>query len=92
MEKLLYNVNELPASARSVVEDLVGRPLEDNQQFFIVAIDASAEPVAEQRRAAWEEVQTLLDVMRENAKQSGHSPEEIDHLIDEACESVRYGG
>jgi hypothetical protein len=61
--KLLYKVNELPASARSVVESLVGRPLDDNQQFFIVAIDTSAEPVREQRRAAWEEMKTMLDVV-----------------------------
>jgi hypothetical protein len=92
MEKLLHNVNELPASARSTVENLVGHPLRDDQQLYIVALDASVEPVREQRRAAWDELKSMLDVMHENARQSGRAPEEIDRLVDEACESVRYGG
>jgi hypothetical protein len=92
MDKLFHNVNDLPASARSVVENLIGHPLRDDQQLFMIAIDPLAEPPKAQRRAAWNELKGLFDVMHENVKQSGRSQEEIDQLVDEACESVRYGG
>ncbi len=89
---MVHNVNELPAGARSAVETLVGHALRDDQQLNIVALDGAVEPKTAQRLAEWNELTTMLDVMHENARQSDRSPQEIDRLIDEACESVRYGG
>ncbi len=92
MDKAIHNVNELAASARTTVETLMGHPLRDDQQLFIVALDGVSEPPQEQRRTAWTELKSMLEVMQQNASQSGRSPQEIDRLIDEACDSVRYGG
>jgi len=91
MEKFLHNVNELPTSARSAVESLMGHPLHNDQQLFIVAFDSAAEPTNDERRAAGKELQQILAVMHENVRQSGRSAEEIEILIDQACDSVRCG-
>ena len=92
MDNLLHNVNDLPTATRSVVETLVGHPLRDDQRLYIVAFDPVEERSTEVRRAAWDELQKIMEVMKNNARDSGRSADEIDRLIDEACESVRYGG
>ncbi len=91
MDTSVHNVAELSAATRVVVESLIGHPLADDQKVIIAALSPTEQTASEKRQAAWRELQPLLDTMGENARQSGLSSEEIDRLIDEACESVRYG-
>jgi hypothetical protein len=91
MEKLLHNVSELPAPTRSAVEGLMGHPLRDSQQLYIVAIDEPLEPTLETRREAWIELQGMMAEMREAAGRSGLASDKIERIIDESCEEVRYG-
>ncbi|HZZ26992.1 MAG TPA: hypothetical protein VFE46_03205 [Pirellulales bacterium] len=91
MDKLLQNAGDLPASARSAVESLMGHTLRDDQPVYIVALDAAKEPPAQQRREAWADLQEIMAEMQASVLQSGISPEELDRVIDEECEEVRYG-
>jgi hypothetical protein len=68
----------------------MGHPLRDDQQLFIVAIDAACSPTAE-RQAAWRDLQSILAESHENLRQSGVAHDELNRAIDEACEEVRYG-
>lgn len=44
MQSSLHNVADLPAATRAAVEALVGRPLRDDQQLYILAVDHGATP------------------------------------------------
>lgn len=91
MDKFLQNAGELPASARSAVEGLVGHPLRDDQPVYIVALDTSTDPPLEERRQAWAELQGIMDNVHTQVRQSGVSADELERTIDEACNEVRYG-
>jgi len=91
MDKLLQNAGDLPASARSAVESLMGHALRDDQPVYIVALDTMAEPPVEQRRQAWADLQEIMAEMQDVVQQSGITPEELERVIDEECDQVRYG-
>ena len=101
MEKSFHNVSDLSADARSLVESLIGHPLPDHQAFYIVTLDDvtldgvtlddSGGLPQEQRDQAWQELEAMMGEMQRSVKASGRSDEEIDRLIDETCEEVRYG-
>ena len=90
MDKSLHNVGELSAPDRSAVEGLVGHPLRDDQQLYIVALDVATPPSVE-RRAAWRELQAIIAEAHENVRQAGVTPDELEQAIDQACHDVRYG-
>ena len=91
MDKLLQNVGELSTPARIAVENLMGHPLRDDQQLYIVALDAAVEPAADQRQTVWNELQAIIADANDKVQQSAESSEGIDRLIDEACDDVLYG-
>ena len=91
MERSLHNVSNLSADARSLVESLIGHPLPDHQAFYIVTLDANGEPSEEQRDLAWQELEVMMAEMQRGAVASGLPHDEIDRLIDQTCEEVRYG-
>jgi|GEM_PF-2644030 hypothetical protein len=91
MEKSLHNVSDLSVDARSVVESLIGHPLPDRQAFYIVTLDANGEPSEAQRDQAWQELEVMMAQMQRSAAASGLADDEIDRLIDQTCEEVRYG-
>lgn len=91
MEPSLHDVSHLSADARSVVESLIGHALAEGQKFFIVALDDANDLSREQRAEAWQELAELMAEMQRNAGASGLSDLEIDRVIDETCEEVRYG-
>jgi hypothetical protein len=91
MDTLPQNVGDLPAPARSAVEGLMGHALRDDQQVYIVALDAIAEPPDQQRRQASVDLQQIMNEMHERVRQSGVSPADAERTIDEACDEVRYG-
>jgi hypothetical protein len=91
MDKLLHNVGDLPSHERSAVEAIIGQSLRDDQQLYIVALDAAVEPSVAVRRKAWNELEAIIAEAQQNVRDSGVSPEEIERTIDEACDEVRYG-
>ena len=91
MEKLLHNVSDLPAAARSAVEGLVGHQLRNDQQLFIVALEAVSEPPLQQRREAWNDLQKIVNEMHANVRDAGIDTTYVERTIDEACDEVRYG-
>lgn len=88
MDKLLYNVGDLPSPERSAVEAIIGHALRDDQQLYIVALDAAVEPTESTRREAWSELEEIIAESHHNVRVS---PEELERTIDETCDEVRYG-
>lgn len=91
MDKLLQNVGDLPTPARSAVEALMGHALRDDQQLYIVALDAAEAPAAADRQAAWSELEAIIADAHGQVRQSGLSPAELEQTVDEACRQTRYG-
>lgn len=91
MEKCLYNVSDLPADARSAVEAIVGHPLASSDVLYIAALGVRTEPMAAERDAAWDELESIIGAMQQHAAQTGLSAENIDEIIDSESAAVRYG-
>ena len=91
MERVLHNVVDLPASGRSAVEAIIGHALRDDQQLYIVALDAAVDPTEAVRGETWNELEGIIAEARENVRQAGLSPAELERNVDQACNEVRYG-
>jgi hypothetical protein len=79
-----HNVRDLSPDARQIVEQLLGRPLNGDEQISIVAY----KPVsAEDKKAALQEMRELWD--RAAEKTNDISEEEWDDIVNEAMRSVR---
>ncbi len=91
METGLHNVADLADSTRRTVEALIGHPLRNDQRIYIAALNAASEPTPEQRSEAWRNLESIADEMRAHARNSGLAVEEVEQIIDEACDEVRYG-
>jgi hypothetical protein len=91
MDKLLHNVGDLPFTERSAVEAIIGHALRDDQQLYIVALDAAVEPADAVRRQAWKELDEIIAEAHDHVRHSEVTPDELDRTIDEACNEVRYG-
>jgi hypothetical protein len=89
MDKLFQNVGDLPSPERSAVEAIIGHSLRDDQQLYIVALDAAVEPPESTRREAWNEIEEIIAESHQNVRQSGVSQEELERTIDQACDEVR---
>ena len=62
MENVSINLaRDLPASARSAVENLLGRSLRDDEEVSIMALDPHPAPSGEARRASAERLRGALD-------------------------------
>lgn len=90
MDKLLHNVGELPFPERSAVEAIIGYTLRDDQQLYIVAVDAAVEPADTDRRQAWSELEAIIADAHDNVRGAGVAPEELERMIDQSCDEVRY--
>jgi hypothetical protein len=91
MDKLLHSVGDLPSPERAAVEAIIGHALRDDQQLYIVALDAAIEPAAAVRRQAWSELEELMEEAHVNVRDSDVTPDELARTIDEVCDEVRYG-
>jgi hypothetical protein len=91
MDKLLHNVGDLPSPERFAVESIIGHALRDDQQLYIVALDAAAQLAAEVRRHAWSELEEIIAEAHSNVCTSGVAPQQLEQTIDEACNEVRDG-
>jgi hypothetical protein len=84
-----FPVNDIPEPDRRSLENLLGRPLEADQQVFVMVCSAGEVADETTRRAAVERIRnTLTNVDRRRAA-NGVSDDEMDAAIDEAMEHVR---
>jgi hypothetical protein len=78
---------DLPASARSAIEKLLGRGLRDDEEVSIMALDPHPAPSGEARRASAERLKGTLDQLADKAR--GVNCEEFDAAVDEAMNHIR---
>ena len=73
----MHNVGDLPSPERSAVEAIIGHALRDDQQLYIVALDAAVEPTAAVRRQAWNELEEIIVEAHDNVRDSGVAPKSL---------------
>lgn len=89
MRDLSYHeTRDLPVPTRQAIEDLLGRPLSDDEHITIVTSRPHAAPTGETRKLAWEKFNSCRDEMAKLAK---GNVEEIERIVDEVCDEVRHG-
>lgn len=84
----IHKTRELPASAKEVLEKLLGRQLADDEEISIWASRPHEAPVGEARKAAWRQLDRHLDHM---ASKTGGEAGELEELADEESDRVRHG-
>jgi hypothetical protein len=78
---------DLSASARSVVESLIGRSLRDDEEVSVMALDPHPAPSGEARRATAARLRNALDQLAHKAQNAGDG--ELDAAVDEAMDHIR---
>ena len=84
-----HNVRDLSPEARQVVEQLLGRPLEENEQISLHAYKVSEEPSSAAKQEALRDLRALW--ARADEKTKDIPEEEWEEIVDEAMRSVRPG-
>jgi hypothetical protein len=88
MENVSINLaRDLPASARSAVENLLGRSLRDDEEVSIMALEPHPAPSGEARRASADRLRGALDQLAHKAQDVADG--EVDAAIDEAMDHIR---
>ena len=85
------SVRNLQASGNRLLEDILGRPLQENQQVFIMVLSPGSEPDEEARRQARVGLEATFQKTAAYAAEQGISDDEIDAAIQEAAKQVRPG-
>jgi len=78
---------DLSAPVKSALENLLGRPLQDDEQVSLRVYKSHDAPLGEARRAAARTLEEQLDKMADKVKDVPQN--EIETAIDEALEQVR---
>jgi hypothetical protein len=88
MDNVSINLaRDLPASARSAVENLLGRRLRDDEEVTIMALDPHPAPSGYARRASAERLRSALDQLALKAQEVVDG--EVDDAVDEAMNHIR---
>jgi hypothetical protein len=88
MENVSINwARDLPASARTAIEKLLGRSLRDDEEVSIMALDPHPAPSGEARRASAERLKGVLDRLADKGEPV--AAEEFDATVDEAMNHIR---
>lgn len=85
------SVNEMAGDDRRSVEHLLGKPLEEDQQVYILAFKPGVVPDEATRRRALASMQQTFAEAERHARQQGITDAEINEAVDEATERIRYG-
>jgi hypothetical protein len=85
------SVADMAGDDRQSVEHLLGAPLQDEQEVYIVAFQSGVEPDENSRRRALANMQKTFAKAEQHADQQGIAESEIDAAVDEAMDHVRYG-
>lgn len=83
------NVNDIPSAEREALETLLGRPLEADQQVFVMAYTPNLVPDEKVREAARKGLHQTFAAVDRHAQEHGITPEEADAAVDEAMERIR---
>jgi hypothetical protein len=88
MENVSINLaRDLPASARTAVETLLGRSLRDDEEVSVMALDPHPAPSGEARRATAERLRGALDQLALKAHDVADGV--VDDAVDEAMNHIR---
>jgi hypothetical protein len=89
MRDLSYHeTRDRPVPTRQAIEDLLGRPLSDDEHITILASRSHSAPTGEARELAWQKLHAHMDEM---AKSVQGNVEELEKIVDEECDEVRHG-
>ena len=79
---------DLPRGVKSAVEQLLGRPIDADEEVSVVAVPPQQIPPAANRAAVAQKLEKFLD---QRAQKSADVPdEELDGAIDDAVDRVRH--
>ena len=84
------NVKDIDAEQKRSLERLLGRPLADDEQIYVMAFKPGVIPDEATRRNALKRMQSTFEKVDEHVRAHGITPEEIDEAIDEAMEHIRH--
>ena len=84
----IQKASNLPPAVKSAVEQLLGRPIEADEEVSIVAAPRRQFPFSESRAQVATELENFLNRRAEKTK--AVSDEEIDAAIDETVNHVRH--
>jgi len=86
-----YNVGDIQDDKRRVLEELLGVELNANQQVFIMAFTPGVVPDDATRKAALDNIRTMIASAQQNMQGQSITPDEADTAVDEAMDRIRYG-
>jgi hypothetical protein len=82
-------VNDIPEPDRRSLENLLGQPLEADQQVCVMVFSAGRLADDAIRRAAVENIRRTLDKVDRHRAARGITDEEVDEAVDEAMQHIR---
>lgn len=82
-------VQDLPTGERKALEQLLGRPLGEAQQVFIMAFTPGLAPDEATRAAARSRLERTFAAAGEHARERSITGEEADAAVEEAMQHVR---
>ena len=85
------SVGEMAGDERRSVEHLLGRPLQEDQQIYILAFKPGVAPDENTRRRALANMRQTFAAAEQHAQHQGATEAGIDEAVDEAMEHIRYG-
>ncbi len=83
------SVRNLEASGKRWLEGVLGQPLQENQQVFIMVISPGTEPDEADRRRARAGLEATFQKTEAYARAQGIGDDEIDEAVREAMRHVR---
>lgn len=84
-------MSDLAADDRRSVEHLLGRPLQEDQQVYVVAFTPGVVPDESTRKRALAGMRQAFAAAEQHAQAHGIEDTEIDAAVEEALEHIRYG-
>jgi hypothetical protein len=84
----IQKASELPPRVKSAVEQLLGRPIDADEEISVVAVPPQQVPPWENRAAVAQDLEAFLN--RRAEKTRDVSDQEIDAAVDEAVDHVRH--
>jgi hypothetical protein len=85
----VQNVKDLQANGKRWLEEILGQPLSDHQQVFIMVFTPSVAPSDESRQRARLGLEAIFQKTEAYAREHQVSDDEIDAAIEEAMAQVR---
>jgi hypothetical protein len=89
MESVTRSVSEIQEGEKAWLESLLGQPLREHQQVFIMVFTPGVVPDEATRRAAVARMERTFERADAHARARGVSAEEADDAVQEAMDHVR---